>query len=111
MKDMATGIFSFSCNACSQRHDIPAEDAEFHRIDEDEDIEDPEHTYTWHHTMECVCQHHIEIDYEVWEYPKGEFSNSQIEIEGGTLIEEFGYDFTETPDEDAFDDDDGDLEW
>jgi len=112
MKDIISGIFSFSCNECGHRHDIPDEVAEFHPLDaeENEDTEDAEHKYGWHYTEKCVCEKHIEIDYIIWEYPKGEHSNTEIDIDGGTLIDEFNYNFGDAPDEDAFDDDEGEME-
>ena len=109
MKDIVKGIFSFTCNECGHRHDIPDEFAEFHPLGANDD--DPEQKYGWSHSVKCLCGQHIEIDYLVWEYPIGEFSNAEIDIKGGTLIEEFDYDFSTVPDEDAFDDDEGDLEW
>jgi hypothetical protein len=111
MKDIVSGIFSFSCNECGHRHDIPDEQAEFHRLDGDEEAEDPEHKYGWHESIKCVCGKPIEIDYVVWEYPKGEYANAEIDIEGGTLIDEFTYHLDEAPDEDAYDDDEGAMEW
>jgi hypothetical protein len=111
MKNIVHGIFSFSCNECSYRHDIPDEFAEFHQLDADEISEDAEHKYGWNHSVKCVCGQTIDIDYVIWEYPAGEFSNAEIDIDGGTLIDEFTYDLKEEAKEDAFDDDEGDLEW
>ena len=111
MKDVVSGIFSFTCNECGHRHDIADEFAEFHQLDAEPETEDPEHKYGWHDSVKCVCGNHIEIDYVIWEYPLGEHSNTEINIEGGTLIDEFDYHFSTVPDEDAFDDDEGDLEW
>ena len=112
MKDIVRGIFSFPCNECGHRHDIPDETADFHPLDPvDENAEDAEHKYGWHYTTKCECRRLIEIDYVIWEYPQGEFSNVEIDIDGGTLVDEFTYDFKEEAKEDTFDDDEGDLEW
>jgi len=111
MKDIVRGIFSFSCDECNHRHDIPDDTAEFHQIDTEDDDPDSEHKYVWSLLNKCSCGAVIHVNYTIWEYPLGEFSNAEIDITGGTLIDEFDYDFNEGPDEDAYDDDEGELEW
>ncbi|WP_412476637.1 hypothetical protein [Flavobacterium sp. TBRC 19031] len=64
----------------------------------------PEYQYTWETTFDCEeCPNEIEITYDVWEYPVGAYNHSDIQVKGGAVDGEFGYDFADEPEPEEFD--------
>jgi hypothetical protein len=87
------GSMTVKCNHCDKIHTISSEDADFENSYGNERQMGQENGYTWEDTIKCECGNEIEIIYEVWEYPVGIFNNDKVTIDGGTLIDKFGYDF------------------
>lgn len=96
---IATGTMSVKCNQCGKIHTISSDDADFENSYGSERQMGEENGYVWEHTFDCDCGNEIEIIYEVWEYPTGVFNNDNVTIEGGTLVNKFGYDFHGEPDQ------------
>lgn len=95
------GSMTVQCNQCGKIHTISAEDTDFENSYGDERQMGTENGFTWEYTIDCECGNEIEIIYEVWEYPEGAFNNDNVTLNGGTLIDKFGYDFyaEQEPDE------------
>ena len=99
---IATGNFSIKCNSCDKVHNFPASNSDF-----DDVISDPDNpqgtsrTWEWGFEFDCDCGNTIEVVYTVHEYPEGVQNNpADIEITGGTVIDQYGFDFSGGPGED-----------
>jgi hypothetical protein len=97
---IVNGSMTVKCNKCGKIHTIPAEESDFENSYGEVRQMGPENGYTWEHKINCDCGNEIEIIYEVWEYPEGVFNNDNITVNGGILIDKFGYDFHEEPEPD-----------
>lgn len=92
--NIVNGTFSLTCDNCSKQHDFASDESDFDNTSGSERQMGTESGYTWEHTFNCdECENEIEIEYEVWEYPVGAFNNDQVNINGGTGISRYGYDF------------------
>ncbi len=92
------GTLSITCNKCGKQHDFSADEADFDANNGSERQMGSENGYTWEHTFNCdECENEIEIEYEVWEYPIGTFNHDQVNINGGTEVNRYGYDFHDSP--------------
>lgn len=94
------GSMTVKCKQCGKIHTISAEEADFENNYGEERQMGTENGYVWEHSIKCGCGNEIEISYEVWEYPEGTFNTDNVTINGGILINKFGYDFNEEPEDD-----------
>jgi len=96
---LVQGTFSIKCdnNSCGKQHNFPAEKANFDFEGSDERQMGPENSYSWNNNFNCDCGDEIEFEYGIWEYPVGVFNHDNVEIDGGTEIQRYDYDFHEEP--------------
>jgi hypothetical protein len=91
---IVNGTFLLTCNKCGKQQKFAVEEADFEATSSSERQMGPENGYTWEHTFYCgECDNVIEIKYKVWEYPVGAFNYDKIQINGGTEVSLYGYDF------------------
>lgn len=103
---IVNGVLSVTCSQCGQTHDFNADEAEFEGSGSYERQMGTENQYTWETSFNCDCENQIDITYDVWEYPMGAFNYATVEVTGGSADSEFGYDFSDEPEPDEFDEPD-----
>lgn len=98
---IVNGTFSLTCSKCGKQHDFNDDDVDFEITSTEERSQGPEICHSWEHSFNCDnedCDNEIEIEYEVWEYPKGIFNMDKVDINGGTEVRRFSYDFHQDED-------------
>lgn len=93
------GIFSVECDRCNIKHDFDASEADFDVDGGGERQMGNENGYIWEIDFVCDCENKIDIRYEVYEYPEGSFNNEVIEVNGGSVLSSYTYDFQGEPDD------------
>jgi hypothetical protein len=86
-----TGALTVQCDQCGHQHTIPAEEADFEAVSHDERQMGEEIEYNWQPEIECDCGNVINVGYDAYEYPVGAFNAQDIQITGGTVVQEFGW--------------------
>jgi len=89
-----TGIFSTTCEKCSEQYDFAGNDADFDLTSTDERQHGTEKSYKWGDSFRCTCGQDIDFTYEVWEYPSGAFNHDDVKIQGGAEVDRYTYDFS-----------------
>ena len=94
---MVNGIFSIKCNTCETHHDFPANESEFDFDGGEERQMGAENSYSWNSSFNCDCGNEIEFEYGIWEYPVGAYNHDNVDINNGSEVERYSYDFSEEP--------------
>ena len=89
MSMVVNGNFEIKCTNCGKQHLFQPSDSDFQEVSSDTRDMGDEKQYSWEHIIDCDCGSKIEFDYPVWEYPEGDFKPTDIEIVGGTILDEF----------------------
>jgi len=92
------GTITLTCNNCNKQHDIDAQETNFDHTSTNENPQGAEYVYEWEYDFDCdgnnnTCGNHIEILYEVWEYPQGVFNMDDVKEEGANVQGRFTFDF------------------
>jgi hypothetical protein len=102
---LVNGTFSVTCDKCGTQNNFPASDSNFDLTSGEEKPMGQENCYSWETSVECDnanCDNQIDIEYEIWEYPVGGFDSDEINVDGGTAINRYDYDFQDEPEQDEY---------
>ena len=91
-----SGQLKIKCSKCGHIITIDCSDLPFEVVETEQREMGVEKTYSADYEIECPkCKNEISIKYDVWEYSEGVINNKNIEINGGTLIQECECEMTE----------------
>lgn len=91
-----TGQLKIKCSKCGHIISIKCSDLPFDVVETEEREMGTEKTHSVDYEFECPkCGNKISVKYDIWEYPEGVINDKNIDIKGGSLIQECYCEITE----------------
>lgn len=84
-----TGLVSFKCDQCGTHHTLEGDDFNFQVAAVAKRDKGEEKHYVYEYETDCIkCGKRIDIDFEIWEYPKGTLHDTSYTLSGATDVTE-----------------------
>jgi len=82
-----TGKASFKCDNCNEEHTIKAEDTNFQVVEVAKRNMGEAVHYVYEYEQNCEkCGKRIDIEFDLWEYPKGSVHESSYTLSGAKEV-------------------------
>ena len=90
------GQLEIKCDKCGHIITIDCHDLPFDVVETQEGNMGTEKCHSADYEFDCPhCGNKISIKYDIWEYPDGSINNVDIEITGGTVVQECNFSMEE----------------